>query len=94
MSKITCPECGKSISSFAEACPVCGFPMVDFLEKYNLTDFGKTWICTKCGENECNDYKNPVCRYCNSILVQTNISNKEFFKKMCNYSGSINFFGV
>ncbi|MFR2491759.1 MAG: zinc-ribbon domain-containing protein [Coprococcus comes] len=60
MSKITCPECGKSISSFAEACPVCGFPMVDFLEKYNLTDFGKTWICTKCGENECNDYKNPV----------------------------------
>jgi len=35
MALITCPECGREISSFAEACVHCGFPM----SKYkSLTD--------------------------------------------------------
>lgn len=86
MSEIICPECKKKISSFAKACPVCGFPMAEFLEKHCLNDFEKTWICTKCGENECDKLKNPVCRYCKTVLTQTDINNKDFFKKMCNSS--------
>ena len=28
MALITCPECGKQVSSFAPMCPNCGYPMV------------------------------------------------------------------
>ena len=27
MALVQCPECGKVISSFAQACPNCGYPM-------------------------------------------------------------------
>ena len=29
MALITCPECGKEISSQASSCPNCGAPMTD-----------------------------------------------------------------
>ncbi len=37
MAIITCPECGKGISSFAKSCPHCGFPLDDSTKKdYNV----------------------------------------------------------
>ena len=34
MSLINCPECGaERVSSFAAACPHCGFPVAEFLKK-------------------------------------------------------------
>ena len=29
MALITCPECGKDVSTEAKACPACGFPVAD-----------------------------------------------------------------
>ena len=29
MALITCPECGKAVSTEAEACPACGFPVAE-----------------------------------------------------------------
>ena len=29
MALITCPECGKDVSTQAKACPACGFPVAD-----------------------------------------------------------------
>ena len=50
MSKIICPECEKSVSIYAKACPNCGFPMSDFLKEHNLTDEDTAWVCPKCGD--------------------------------------------
>lgn len=82
MSKIICPECNKTISSFAKECPNCGFPMAEFLQEHNLNDATKAWICTKCGNQDKNDEKNPLCEYCKSPLVQTDIDNKTIYKMM------------
>lgn len=78
MSKIICPECEKSVSIYAKACPNCGFPMSDFLKEHNLTDEDTAWVCPKCGDIECiPSFKRPICEYCNNILVQTDITNDE-----------------
>lgn len=92
MGNILCPECNKRkykkyMSSYAKQCPDCGFPMASFLEENKLTEFNKAWICTKCAyiyDNE--SMRMPICEYCNSTVVQTNIDNKECFKKLCNLS--------
>ena len=68
-----CPECDKVISSYAKSCPTCGFPIADFLEEYNLKDLNKVWICTKCAECYGKYYKYPICEYCNTPVVQTDI---------------------
>lgn len=78
MSQIICPECNKKISSYAKQCPDCGFPMEEFLKEHDLDDFDKAWVCTKCGEiYNIDTLKRPICEYCNSILVQTDITNDE-----------------
>ena len=85
MSEIICPECGKEISSYAKACPDCGFPMADFLEKHNLTNFNKTWICTKCAKAYYYTwFKTPICEYCKTPIVQTDIDNKIVSHKSAN----------
>src|SRR5205809_744502 len=33
MPLINCPECGKQVSTAAHACPSCGFPVAEKLEK-------------------------------------------------------------
>lgn len=82
MADILCPECSKTkykfISSYAKECPTCGFPMADFLKEHGLNDFNKVWICTKCGEcYDTNDFKQPICEYCDCPLIQTDITNKD-----------------
>ena len=77
MSKIICPECEKSVSIYAKACPNCGFPMSDFLKEHNLTDEDTAWVCPKCGDIECiPSFKRPICEYCNIPVVQTDIPRK------------------
>lgn len=44
MALITCPECGKEISSNASSCPFCGNPMIINEERHI--------ICPKCGSRE------------------------------------------
>ncbi len=35
MALVQCPECGrKNVSSMAEACPDCGFPIRDYFERH------------------------------------------------------------
>ena len=38
MALIKCPECGKEISSFAKACPNCGFPVNDSSQGLEIVD--------------------------------------------------------
>lgn len=81
MSEVICPECGKTISSFAKQCPTCGFPMASFLEEHGLNDFDKTWVCPKCGKlYQFATSKRPICEYCNTIVKQCGESNKESIK--------------
>lgn len=35
MALIKCPECGNEISSFAKACPNCGYPIEEVMVSYN-----------------------------------------------------------
>lgn len=40
MALIKCPECGREISSFAKACPNCGYPIInDIQERCIFFDF-------------------------------------------------------
>ena len=78
MSEVICPECGKTISSFAKQCPTCGFPMASFLKEHKLNDFDKTWVCPKCGNlYEFTTNKRPICEYCDATMVQCEETNKE-----------------
>lgn len=79
-----CPECDKVISSYAKSCPTCGFPVADFLEEHNLKDLNKVWICTKCAKCYGKYYKYPICEYCNTPVVQTDIDNDIVSKKSAN----------
>ena len=36
MALVACPECKKSVSSSAVACPYCGFPIKEFMDKKSL----------------------------------------------------------
>lgn len=38
MALINCPECGKEVSSYAEACPNCGCPKDVILESVEKTE--------------------------------------------------------
>ena len=79
-----CPECDKTISSYAKFCPTCGFPVSDFLEEHNLKDLNKVWICTKCAECYGKYYKYPICEFCNTPVVQTDVDNDVENKKAAN----------
>lgn len=55
MALITCPECGKQISSNASCCPECGCPASVFKKSYVVT-------CNECGtEMDVNSDECPVC---------------------------------
>ena len=42
MALIKCPECGKDVSTSAEACPHCGFPIKNnAANKQKAEDFAK-----------------------------------------------------
>lgn len=90
MSEILCPECNKRkykkyMSSYAKQCPDCGFPMADFLKENNLVNFDKVWVCTKCAKvYDDASMRMPICEYCGSTLVETDIDNKESFSKKIN----------
>lgn len=83
MGMICCPECKKKISSFANICPSCGFPIEKFLNDNNITDVDNTvLVCPKCAETYCCGFSFEIrlkCEYCNSIVVQTNENPKELF---------------
>lgn len=34
MALINCPECGRQVSSQAEKCPGCGFPIRNYAENF------------------------------------------------------------
>lgn len=86
MSDFLCPECSrgkfKYVSSYAKACPDCGFPMADFLKEHNLTDEDVAWVCPKCGDIEgVQLFKRPICEYCNIPVIQTDIPGKVAINK-------------
>lgn len=81
MAKVKCPDCGKYVSQYAEACPECGFPIERKFNEHNLTDKTKIWICTKCG-NDASSAGTMFCKYCGNPIIQTKYDIKEHNKKM------------
>lgn len=89
MSLLFCPECNKMVSEHAETCPDCGFPIQKFMIDNNITDITKAFVCPKCADNY---YWDDVplklrCEYCNTILVQTDMSMKELRHFVFNNQG-------
>lgn len=86
MSMIICPECGETISQYTEFCVKCGFPIKKFMNENGLIDTSKILLCPKCGEQYggFENIKNPIyikCKYCNTIVIQTDITWDEFYDK-------------
>lgn len=86
MALIQCPECKKSISSFAKNCPECGFPIEEFLTNNNINNFSKLFVCPKCadyyyGHRSEYDAIPLKCDYCKTTLVQTDVESLEFMRK-------------
>lgn len=44
MALISCPECGKEISNYADSCPNCGFPIKKETESYNIILNSTTFV--------------------------------------------------
>lgn len=87
MSKIICPECGKVISSYANSCPDCGFPVEKYLKEHNIINLQKCLVCPKCGMiyGGLENNEDPIylkCKFCGSFVVQTE-KNWEEFSKIC-----------
>lgn len=79
MGLVFCPECNKKVSQYAETCPECGFPIKKFMDDNNITDVTKAFVCPKCAKSYYWD-DIPLrlkCEYCDTVLVQTDISMKE-----------------
>lgn len=90
MAMVVCPECGKAVSQYAEACPSCGFPIKRFVEEHNLSDIKKVKVCPKCADIYA--YRNITwlkCEYCSTDVVQTDIEREEMFKFMCNSTDEV-----
>lgn len=78
MALIICPECNQEISSNADICIHCGFPIKTFLKDNNLDDFNHLKICPKCANTNSSRMPDilPVnlkCRHCGTQVVQTDI---------------------
>lgn len=85
MGLIVCPECKNEVSQYAEGCPNCGFPIKNFMEENKLVDIEKILLCPKCGHHYGGFQNNKddiyiKCKYCNSIVVQTDVTWEEFYK--------------
>ncbi len=76
MPKVFCPECQNIVSSFAEACPGCGFPIKKYIKEAKLSDFSKTFICPKCGSfSTATDVVATIqCDFCGTPMFQTSES--------------------
>lgn len=88
MALIICPECKSKISNHAKECVNCGFPIKDFIDKNNIIDFNKELICPKCAfvsGGYAEEYpEDPIylkCKFCNTILIQTENTGKEGLRK-------------
>ncbi len=85
MSMVICPECGKHVSQYAETCPDCGFPINTFMKENNIYDINNIFVCPVCAKiyyGSENKY-HPLflkCKYCNSVLIQTDEDEKSIFQ--------------
>lgn len=76
MSKVFCPECQNIVSSYAETCPDCGFPISKYIKDAKLNDFSKTFVCPKCGSfSTVTDVVATIqCDFCGTPMFQTSES--------------------
>lgn len=49
---ISCPECGKQISDKATACPGCGYPVAEIMEKYKMFVYDPETMTGKTPEDD------------------------------------------
>ena len=87
MALVICPECNKQMSQYAESCLNCGFPIQKFMNENNMNDETKAFVCPKCADTyHLEGIIFLKCEFCNTTLVQTDISSKELFRLGCNLS--------
>ncbi len=76
MALIKCPECGKEISSKAEICIACGFPIKQYLNNIEEKKEDNYICCEFCGER--NEPDADYCEACGMrITPYTTIKNKK-----------------
>jgi hypothetical protein len=62
MALILCPDCRKKVSSQADVCVNCGYPIKDYVENADTLLFKSHTVCPKC--NSLNDVGIYVCTKC------------------------------
>lgn len=68
MSLITCPECNKQISEYAEACPNCGYPIKNIKVKHDIPESILCPICGRKNVKESLSNSNMHCKVCGADL--------------------------
>lgn len=63
MALIVCPECGENISSYAEACPYCGYPMKNDPAKNNNTKYSSPPQLSPKGEKPSGKYNGSTIAF-------------------------------
>ena len=76
MSLVFCPECNQKVSQYADICPECGFPIKNLIDKQNITDLNKLFVCPKCahvyyGNKSKECALHLKCEFCNTEVIQT-----------------------
>lgn len=56
MALVRCPECGKSVSSYAQICPCCGFPISRYRQG-NRNNYGYENQYNQEADYEYSDYR-------------------------------------
>jgi hypothetical protein len=59
MPLVNCPECGRQVSTAAEACPQCGFPMK--AAATNTPAVPKCYGCAAAATTRCQNCGTPSC---------------------------------
>lgn len=85
MALIFCTECGKKVSDSAKACPGCGFPISEYLNKKKCPECGEyisdnDSVCGNCGFplKEDEGKENPTC----DTTVKTSVLTQQVIKNL------------
>ena len=90
MALVICPECKRKISQYAKSCPTCAFPINEFMTEHKQLDTNKKFVCPTCAFTSAGygDESDPIylkCKYCNTIMIQTDETGEEFISNFITY---------
>ncbi len=81
MALLQCPECGKQVSSSADKCVHCGYPLADYVKEMEIKRLTEKIL--PC-EFTVPEPRAKVCIKCTDTFLYINPYHKKFKQPLCN----------